>query len=229
MIPCNFLEKVEENWNKLMFDEVKFDYPFVPLKTLIRGQDEIAYIIVFRKYIEHLKSNDIDCDGKLYWDNGNSIVPSHDPIEVIKYNDSFVIIDGHHDFYLSLYVGAKTISIKIIDDLSYLNNWNDVWNNLGRRNLTYFKKCPAELKINEIGDNANRFLASLLVHKVGINTSRDEMMIPDDKAWLKIGNGEPFIEFKIGNKLKNGGIIYDPCWTDKIPLDIILKAKEILK
>lgn len=216
---------------------------FLPLQLMIRGQDEISVDNVLRKLRDREESGDIRVDPSsgrwlLRNDEGRSAVPIDDPIQVIKGPQGYVIVDGHHDFFLALFTGAKTIAVHVREDLSTLSPVR-FWTSLKERKLIYLTHTPEELadqppKLESVRDNPNRYLAGLLALKVKLGSGLEAGTIRDvkgaeDPAWIKVDDSVPFIEFAIAAVLGEAGIRYDSQWGAAVPAEIIAAARVALQ
>lgn len=204
------------------------------------GQDEVSVDNTKAKIEERQAQKDILKPADrwiLSHDGGKSAVPLTDPIEVIRGPMGYVIADGHHDFLLSLHVGAQTIAVKVKADYSQMQP-EAFWEKLKKENLTYLKRSPKSLAITlpspaEFLDRPNRYLASLLALKVNAQETKGQIQIlgqraPNSPVWVKLNNSLPFIEFHLADRLDRAGVRYDASWGKKIPPEAIEAAREAL-
>lgn len=209
---------------------------FLPLELLVRGQDQISVDNIKAKALEHQELGNLTHDRRwiLGHDDGRSVVPSNDPIQVIKGRQGYVIVDGHHDAYLSLFLGARTIAVHVQEDLSHLSKVA-FWAALKKRKLVLLSASPESLArkapgFRSVTDNPNRFLAALVALKVSVDEKSGAILKikgAKDPAWIKVNNGIPFIEFEIAEKLSNAGIEYDPKWGSSVPADVVERVRSV--
>ena len=248
--PADFLAKAGQVWDSLpaapsgVATSSGTGVSFVPLRSLIRGQDQISIDnILFEKLAERQKNQDIVLDAQAQtWelknDLGRSSVPLADPILGIRGPQGILVIDGHHDLFLGLYVGAQSIAINVKEDLSSLSPI-EFWKTMKQRNLVYLPqdaeslaKSPPEMM--KVRDNPNRYLATLLALKVATdsspNLSTGALEIKAVKGakvpvWIKLNNSIPFVEFFVARILSDAGIFYDASWGRTVPDAVIERAR----
>lgn len=216
----------------------------VPLAGLILGQDEISIDNIKQKYEDRLGAGDFSVDPssdafRLAYDHGRSVVPPSDPISVVKGPSGAVIVDGNHDFILSLNVGAQTIPVEVIEDLSHLTE-REFWAEMKLRRRVLFRKTARQLAkqppvIQDLVDVPLRFLAGLIAAKVETRIAGHGRRIISVKTpklissiWIKENASLPFIEFTIAKVLRAAGLRYDPAWGTNIPSPMIEMARAVL-
>lgn len=138
----------------------------LPIRFLVRGQDEVSVHNVIAKLNERIVDGDVvwseaEASWQLAHDEGQSSVSIDDPIFVVKGSRGYVVTDGHHDVLLALYVGARTIPAQVIDDLSQLEA-AAFWREMKRRRLVDLSASPEHLakqppKMSELVDNPNPY------------------------------------------------------------------------
>jgi hypothetical protein len=204
------------------------------------GQDEVSVDNMLAKLEEHVSFGNVEPavgGWKLYHDQKRSLVAENDPIEVIKGPTGYVITDGHHDFFLSLYLGSDTIAVLVKDDLSSISPL-EFWKEMARRKLIYMKDSVSELakfgpKLENVTDNPERFLAGMLALKVTGRQGEETFEIntvkgPKNAIWLKVNNSVAFIEFHLAGVLRANGIRYDPKWGKEIPAFVVEDARRYI-
>lgn len=234
-----FLNHVRANFSTLESQEKPLSRPpYVSITELIRGQDEISVDNTQAKLNDRISEGIINYEksDKTYsfrFDNERSAIAADDPIMVAKGRQGYVVVDGHHEVYLSLYVGAKTVPVKIVTDLSHLNPLQ-FWNELKRRQMIYLEGNPLDLsisppKIDQAADNPVRYLVSLLGMKVKFTDGKiSKIKGAENPIWIKVDSGVPFIEFHIADILTKAGLKYNRAWGEKIPDDVIEIARNVL-
>jgi hypothetical protein len=161
-------------------------------------------------------------------------MPLEEAISVVLSPFGYVIVDGHHDFMLSLYVEAETVPVKVVGDYSRLSP-REFWQTLGDKKLSYLSRKPQTLssrapELSELVDTPNRYLAALLTAKFTIVGGKITHFKGNPKAvvWVKINDGVPFKEFEIAQVLSDAGIEYQDKWGDDVPKKIVTKSRNIL-
>lgn len=216
---------------------------YVSVTRLIRGQEEISVDNTLSKLRERVALNDVRFDEtsgewKLAHHEGRSSVPLNDPLLVVVGPQGYVVADGHHDLYLALYLGARTVPVQVLEDLSALSPV-EFWRAVQARKLVLLTQTPEELAANPpdtaiVRDNPNRYLAALLALKVkthhGASGELEIKLMKGAKrpAWLKVDGSVPFIEFELAAILARAGIQYDPAWGEAVPDEVIDRAIEAL-
>ena len=242
--PAQFIETAAYQWQELNrlhalpFIEPAIGVPtYVPLAELTRGQSEISVDNIYAKIEEHLKMNNLSWHRhawKLHHDSGLSVVPRTDAIAVVKGPQGYVVIDGHHDLFLSLFVGAKTIAVTVQADYSSMSAL-DFWKTLKAKNMIYLPETPAQLArhapdMMTVSNNPNRYLAALLALKVQADFKNGKWKIAKakgtkDAVWIKLNNGIPFIEFYLAEVIASAGVQYDPNWGVQVPHEIVERVR----
>lgn len=218
---------------------------YVPMNELIRGQDEISVDNTRAKLSERINAQDLSYDSnqkkwQLNHDGGRSTCVLADPIDVVRGPNGYVIVDGHHDYYLALYVDAKTIPIRVVDDLSALSPL-EFWRELKARQLVFLKETAEKLALKDpdngmVGDFPNRYLAGLIALKAAYKTDLQTGALAvvaqksgtPEPVWIKVNESIPFIEFYIAHALADAGIFYDAHWGTKIPQHVLHAARQAL-
>lgn len=244
-----FFETAQRHWSSLpqaghsatAASLVQGSKGFLEIENLIRGQDQVSVDNMLAKLEEKIAAKDVVWDAKqnkwtLNHDNGKSSVPGNDPIKVIKSDQGFVVIDGHHDLFLALYLGAKTIAVEV-EEVSQLPPL-EFWKRLIAKKQVYLPETAEELAKKAppmfgVRDNPNRYLASLLALKAEVSRKGDALKVLKAKAlntpiWIKINNSIPFIEFYIAEVLTKAGILYNSSWGKKIPEEAIERSRRAL-
>lgn len=188
------------------------------------------------KEIQHSKNAVWDEETKswtLKYDEGKSVLASHDTVPVVKGPYGYFLCDGHHHLLAALHFGAATVPVKVIADLSDLDEkafweemekqgWAYPYNILGKRATP-----PRDFKL--LQDDPNRYFAALIARKCapgeGLSTSRGA----DYPVWIKVGQDIPFIEFRISDALWQQGLRYEYAMGSTPPEDFVEEARAILK
>jgi hypothetical protein len=248
-----FLKRARQNWQvqvaqpKAPLQRIEpGKTAFVAISALIRGQDEISVDNTYVKMRERIAAGDVSwSDDQNKWkfahDNGRSSVPLKDPIQVIRGPQGFVVTDGHHDVFLSLYLGAEQIAVEVKDDLSHIPD-EDFWIQMKQRQLVLLNADAKTLARNlpempAVLDNPNRYLAGMTALKIkaqGLDAQKGERLLvtqaKGSKAplWIKVNGSIPFIEFEIARALKDAGVVYQREWGKDVPPDVLEHARKAM-
>ncbi|MDF2578103.1 MAG: hypothetical protein K0S74_1587 [Chlamydiales bacterium] len=181
--------------------------------------------------------------GDLEWDSthkkwiykqgqGLSIYPLNKALPIIKSVFGFVLVDGHHDLLASITVGAKTIPVKIIMDLSDLSE-EDFWNKAEEMGLVYLydlkgNKSAPPAYFKQLQDDPNRYFAAIIARKYEKEADVTGSQGADYPLWIKKGKDIPYIEFKIADALWRANLIYSYKMGDNPPVEFVEKARQVL-
>lgn len=246
----SFLRVAGQRWEALTSGSASLPHAtitqgvsFVPLTDLIRGQDQVSVDNMLAKLRDKIAAGEVKWDAtaqswRLGFDGGRSSVPLGDPIQLVKGPQGYVVADGHHDLFLSLYLGATTVAADVKEDLSHLPT-KEFWERLRREGLTYLAADPESLTVRippmmQVRDNPNRYLAALIAYKVTLDTGAVPATVVAAKgskvpAWVKVNDSVPFVEFYVAQALTAAGIVYDPKWGSKVPPEILEKCRAALR
>jgi hypothetical protein len=174
------------------------------------------------------------------YDNGQSIVPPDEPLPVIKGPPGvgYVLVDGHHDVLASLALGATTVPIQQVADLSDMSE-ADFWDRATRDGYVYPFALGGKREIpprsfDDLIDDPNRYFAAVTSRMCKSNGDDARRSVGAEyPLWVKIGRDVPFIEFKISDRLSAEHFDYgatksykdDP---DHPPSDVVAQARAIL-
>jgi hypothetical protein len=177
---------------------------------------------------------------ELGYDHGHSILPPDEPLPVIKGppDVGYVLVDGHHDVLASLALGATTVPVQQVADLSELSE-ADFWERAARDGYVYpyaiggQRETPPR-RFDDLVDDPNRYFAAVTARMC--KTKGDDAgrsLGAEYPLWVKIGRDVPFIEFKISDRLTAAHFDYgatkayqdDPADP---PSDVVARARAIL-
>jgi hypothetical protein len=146
-------------------------------------------------------------------------------------------VDGHHRALISTYLGAETIPVRVIADLSPLSpaRFEDL---MERKGLSYFRNYRGHptrrVDLCEMQDDPNLELARILIARVSVEFSGDEINLDSlrGKEWaigVKSDEDLPFLEFLVADALRRAGVE----WSDDRDTDLskrqLKRYLEILK
>jgi hypothetical protein len=161
------------------------------------------------------------------YDDGRSILSTQEAIPVVKAPFGFIPIDGHHDIRASLDLGASTVPVRVIEDLSFLST-AEFWEQAEKNDWAYLyavggeKMNPIE-SFQDLVDDPNRRFAGIMARKYNLDGTSRGTEYP---LWIKIDKDIPFIEFKIADVLWNRGVIYSS--GDEHSVDFVENVRQIL-
>jgi len=164
--------------------------------------------------------------------DGKSIFSEKKQLSVVKARCGYVLLDGHHKVLASIKLGAHLIAIKVIADLSELDD-TQFWLEAEKRGWAHpytidgIRTIPPR-RFEDMTDDPYRWLPYLLKGKIPENGNMKEYSGADYPVWLKVGDDIPFIEFKIGQALFKNGIVYDHEMGDNLPAYLVEDCRKIL-
>lgn len=239
------LEFIKEN--KLAPGKVMY----IPISALIPGQLRYAILNVKDKIKKAQdKGSVIGSNGasQYKYNNNSSILSIQEAVPVVISPVGLVLVDGHHDVLSSLALGATTIPIKIMKDMSHYAP-KEFWQIAYQEGYVYPYTLDRQWKIpknfTELVDDPNRYFAAITARKCFfIKDKNDQPEFdldsgdyrfiiaqkgPESPLWLKIDKDIPFAEFMISDVLNNAGFReYTNEMAQNIPQAVIEKARMIL-
>lgn len=218
---------------------------YVPITAITPGQLRYSSLNVQDKVAKAVANKAAEQAGsngyKLAYNSGTSILNSAVPKEVLPVILSpkgLVLVDGHHDLFSSLKLGAKTVPIKVIDDLS--NTGENFWKIAYSKGYVYPYNLAREFtipqKFDQLQDDQNRYFAAVTARKCLYkpdatgNPFTVDQKGPEYPLWLKRDKDVPFMEFMISDVLNKANFTaYKNEMGNTINQDIIEQAREILQ
>lgn len=210
---------------------------FVPIAVIQPGQLRFASLNVRDKVERAVKSGDAlarpCCGYLLKHDEGRSALPREAALPVILGPSGYVLVDGHHDVLASLELGARTVPVKVVADLSNLGD-DAFWREADARGYVYpyqlggaWQRPPRHF--DQLTDDPLRYFAAVAARKCsGPDQPAAESSGPDAPLWIKVGKDIPYIEFKIADALFNGGLRYDNALGSAPPPELVERARGLL-
>ncbi len=216
-------------------------YIYLPITRITPGQLRYSQLNVKEKVNTALAKHAIvsqthDGTCTFAYDNGQSILSTALPIIIAPFGP--VLVDGHHDTLASIALGATTIPVYVLENLSHLSP-DEFWLTAIQKGLVYPYSATNEYRIPQsfadLQDDPNRFFAALVARKCVKNKDGSTIAIASPKTpladypiWVKFGNEIPFIEFKISDALKSADIVYDNAWGANVSQEFVEKARAAL-
>jgi hypothetical protein len=169
----------------------------------------------------------------LKYNEGKSALDLDEAVPVVKGPFGYVLTDGHHHLLASLQLGAKTVPVKVIADLSALDEktfwqemeqkgWSYPYNILGERSTP-----PKDFK--QLLDDPNRYFAAIIARKSNAEGDLSISKGAEYPVWIKVGKDIPFIEFRISDALWKQGLRYNYDMGDQPPEQFVEEARRILR
>ncbi len=184
---------------------------FFPVRALQASQTRYSH----ERMIDSLHK--LDPDSLFSHDNGRAIYGMEKKIKAVFYRGQLFIVDGHHRALISTYLGARTIPVKIEDDLSWLSpaqfkatmemrGWG-YWRDFREQEMPIIDLCDME-------DDPNFQLARLIIRRVDVVIEEGELRIQNSRGAdrpvaIKINSDVPFLENKIADALRRGGVAWN--------------------
>ncbi len=166
-------------------------------------------------------------------DDGLSSLHLDDAVPVVKGPYGYYLCDGHHHILASMQFGAKTMPVKVIADLSALDE-TKFWEEMEKRGWAYpynilGERATPPMDFKRLQDDPNRYFAALIARKCppggDLRTSRGA----EYPVWIKVGQDIPFIEFRIADALWKQGLRYEYSMGSNPPEQFIEESRRILK
>jgi hypothetical protein len=144
-------------------------------------------------------------------DGGKSFYPESEALHVVLTDFGLVLLDGHHGTLTAIFFGAKTVPVKIVEDLTG-KAASTVWPDLESRGKAHLRSLSGELKFppssfGELENDILRYFTALVAYKYLVISPTDIEVTPSKSAnlWIKINNSIPFIEFSLSDILYRSG------------------------
>lgn len=217
--------QISEN---LFYTDIQCIYPSQLRYSSKNVQEKVDYTIRLHdaNWNEDTKSWDLKYDG------GKSPLSPEDAVPVVRGPFGLVLTDGHHHLLASLQLNAQTIPVKVIADLSQLdetsfwaemeqNGWAYPYNILGERSPP-----PKDVKL--LQDDPNRYFAAIIARKCRADGDLNSSRGATYPVWVKVGKDIPFIEFRISDALWKKGLRYNYDMGDNPSEALVEESRQIL-
>ncbi len=163
---------------------------------------------------------------------GQSIFAEKKQLAVVKAACGYVLLDGHHKVLASIKLGAYWINVKIVQDLTVMDE-NQFWHEAETKNWAdlysvYGTRAIPPKRFEDMQDDPYRWLPFLLKGVVPENNDMSKYKGVEYPVWIKIGDGVPFIEFKIAKALFKNGIKYSYEMGDNLSIEFVEQCRSIL-
>lgn len=159
-----------------------------------------------RKAADRAKSTTL-----LQFDEGRSAFGPDDAVPVIKCNDGYALVDGHHTALASKALGAKTLPIRIVKTYTGPRD-QTFWQWAEEQGYAYLKDVSGERKIptsfDDMSDDPLRYFAAITARKFEKSLDYAASIGAERPLWVKIHKDVPFIEFALADALRSAGFVY---------------------
>lgn len=200
---------------------------FIPLRALEASQSRFSFERFVSAMHKDLRKNPVTFFGNgggwvFEFDQGRSMLPLHKTVTGIYYRGKVHIVDGHHKALSSLFLGAETIPVHLLDDWSGLEP-DEFARQMESHHYSYFRNSrgarmrPRDLC--DLIDDGNLQLARYLFRKVDVWFEGEKFDVLHTSGskypiLLKINDDIPYFEFEIADALRREGVDFDPRRTD---------------
>jgi hypothetical protein len=217
---------------------------YIPTWAMEANQGRFSWAALQRKMGDGL---DVDTDAYVdkkedewvfNFNRGRSFYPSDKAIKGIYYRGRVYIVDGHHRALISTYIGAETIPVRIIADLSKKYSPAKFQEYMADNNLSYNKNYrgakTSPVDLCDMEDDPNLELARMLVAKADVELVGGKLKIGklSGEKWIlavKTGEDIAFLEFEIADALRRAGIEWKNSWSAELDKDKLKKFLEYLQ
>lgn len=202
---------------------------FVPILALENQQKDFSFVRLLQQLKKGIKENGARFSEKkerwlLNADHGRSLFDEDSDLVGVFYRGRVYLADGHHKALASIYIGAETAPVHIIDD------WSDKtpeefhfamktagfshWKNQRGQTIRPVTFCAME-------DNPNLMLARLLIRRVQVRMehgARLKIKVGSGSTRpiaLKINHDIPFLEKEIADALGRAGVRFNDSRGDQ--------------
>ena len=213
--------------------------PASPLAAAVEPADQPRYLAIDQLHPGQLRISTLNVADKVkaakasghVHDGGRSILPLAKALPVVRASFGYVLVDGHHDVMASLQLGATTVPVVEVDDLSALSP-DGFWDEAHVRGYVYpfdlaGQPRPPPRRFAELVDDPNRYFATITARKcASASQATADSTGPEYPLWVKVGKDVPFLELMISDALTARGFTYKP----REPLEpaLVEKARRLL-
>ncbi len=201
---------------------------FIPVRALQNQQTDFSFVRLMQQMQKALKHKDAEYSKKrgqwiLPHDGGRSLFDKETDLVGIFYRGRVYLADGHHKALASIYIGAETAPVAIIDDWSkkppreFAQAMADAgyshWINVRGQSVSPVDFCS-------MVDNPNLMLARMLIRRIVAEGYGKKLIISVGSGSqmpiaLKINHDIPFLEREIADALSRAGVLFDDTRTDE--------------
>ncbi|MGZ3723801.1 MAG: ParB-like protein [Bdellovibrionales bacterium] len=210
---------------------------FLPTAALQSNQGRFSWASTKRK-LRQTVEDDAGAYGQkkngewvLANNRGTSFYPREKAIRGIYYRGKIFIVDGHHRALISTYLGAETIPVHIIANLSRRFTPEQLTEYMAKNDYSYFlnyqrqKISPVDLC--DMQDDPNLELARSLIARVDVTFKNGQLVYGKVRGkamviGIKTDEDIPFLEIEVADALRRAGVE----WQDEFEHDFSKKELE---
>jgi hypothetical protein len=206
------------------------DLGYVPISLIVPGQVRYASPDVTERVARARKVGDAvaqkDGPDTLRFDGGHSMLPPEEPLGVIAGPTGYVLIDGHVDVLASLEIGATTIPLKVVADLTSFAE-GEFWRQAEQRGYIYPHATGGRPRglpryFGDMIDDPNLYLVETTARTC---TSVDGSTVGAEfPLWIKVSTADRFVEQRIADALYSKGFRYRYPTGGGAPPDSVLES-----
>lgn len=186
---------------------------YFPVNVLEASQSRFSY----RRFLTAMKKAVGTDAAEFAHDHGRALFPMDKKIKAVFYRGKLFIVDGHHRALISAYLGAKSIPVQILADLSELPP-HEFPQRMEERGWAYWQDHQnrrSRLRdLCDMLDDPNFQLARLIIRRVKVGIDNGKLNMTDSTGAeiliaVKINADIPFFEIHIADALRRGGVEFD--------------------
>ena len=210
---------------------------FYPIENIRPCQNNASCLNIKDKYNKLIKKGSATWNGKsfdLSYNQGTSVYPRSKPFPVINTPYGFILINGTHRTIASISLGATTMPVVIVDDLSSLSREEFVKQASGKYIFPY-DLCgnatkPLPSKFTQLTDNPNRYFSIISARTCKRKSTPNTKTTGSDyPLWIRVKTPDVGgFENQISQALWRAGLVYCNEYGDQIPDDFMEEARQIL-
>ena len=210
---------------------------YYPINNIRPCQTNASCLNIQVKYNKIVARGDAVWNGQsfdLKYNDGTAVYPLNKPFEVISSPYGFILTNGTHRTIASIMLGASTMPVIIINDLSVLSREEFVRQATGRYIFPY-DLCgnPTRTLVCDflsLVDNPNRYFAIISARTCKKTTTPNKKTTGADyPLWIRIDQpGVGGFENQIAQALWRSGLVYSNQWGDQIPDWFMERARQVL-
>ena len=186
---------------------------YFPTTALEASQTRFSFL----RFLTAMKKAMKEESNGFYHDHKRSLYGMNKRIKAVHYRGRLYVVDGHHRALISTYLGAQTIPVQVMADLSYLSfekfrsrmedkGWG-LWR--GRRNSPM-----AHRDLCEMVDDPNFQLARMIIRRVTVELTENGLRVTrstgaHSPVAVKVNGDVAFFEIYLADAITAAGYVYD--------------------
>lgn len=205
---------------------------YFPTIALDAAQNRFA----FQRFLGSLKKAVKEEPDWFAHDRGRALYGMHKRIKAVFYRGRLFIVDGHHRALISTYLGAKTIPVKILDDLSHLSPAK-FRETMERRGWAYWRNyrgaAMTPVDLCDLADDPYLHYVRLVIVRLEAKIENGHLYISnvrgaDPAIAIKINSDVPHFENMMADAIHRS-VDVDPDFKGKsLPEDVLEEALDAL-